>query len=151
MKVDINVKIIKKDFVYEFEIPSYKTEGSAGMDLFACLPREISVKPKEIISVPTGIAIEINDDNIGGFIFPRSGLSTKHGISLANAVGVIDSDYRGEIKCSLINHGEKDYEIKPADRIAQIIFMPIYRVNLILVDELQETKRGSGGFGSTGR
>lgn len=152
MKVNIKIQPIQRDdYEYGFKLPSYATEGSAGMDLFACLRKEVIINPGDIKSIPTGIAIHIADNNIGGFIFPRSGLSTKHGISLVNSVGVIDSDYTGEVICPMINHSNAEYVLKPGDRIAQIIFMPIYIANFILTEELEDTKRGSGGFGSTGR
>lgn len=151
MNININIKPIKKDFEYVFKIPSYATDGSAGLDLFACIKEEIIIKPRHIESIPTGIAIQIANKNIGGFIFPRSGLSTKYGIALVNSVGVIDPDYTGEIKCPIINHSNVEYKLKPGDRIAQIIFMPFYTANFILTRELKKTGRGSGGFGSTGR
>lgn len=151
MKISIKIQPIQKDYEYGFKLPSYATEGSAGMDLFACLREEAVINPGDIKSIPTGIAIHIADNNIGGFIFPRSGLSTKYGISLVNSVGVIDSDYTGEVICPMINLSNAEYVLKPGDRIAQIIFMPIYIANFILTEELEDTKRGSGGFGSTGR
>lgn len=151
MKINIKVKPIQKDFEYKFKLPSYATNGSAGIDLFACIKEEIIIKSGNIKRIPTGIAVHIADSNIGGFVFPRSGLSTKYGISLINSVGVIDSDYTGEIICPIINHSKAEYILKPGDRIAQIIFMPIHIANFILTDELEDTKRGSGGFGSTGR
>lgn len=131
--------------------PTYATPGSAGMDLCACIQDELMIKPGEIVKVPTGIAIQIPDSSIGGFVFPRSGLSSKFGISLANCVGVIDSDYTGELICPVINHSDREYTIKNGDRIAQIVFMPVYQASLICVDELDETERGTGGFGSTGK
>lgn len=134
----------------ETKMPEYATSGSAGMDLSACIGSDIVIKPGEIIKIPTGIAIQIPHSGIGGFVFPRSGLSSKHGISLANCVGVIDSDYTGEIICPVINHGSSDYTIKPGDRIAQIVFMPVFKASLVETDKLEATGRGSGGFGSTG-
>ena len=151
MRINIKIKTIKKDFENKVKLPSYSTEGSAGLDLFACIKENIIIKPGDIKSIPTGVAIHIADSSIGGFVFPRSGLSTKHGISLINSVGVIDSDYTGEIICPIVNHGKVEYVLKPGDRIAQIIFMPVYIADFILTDELEDTKRGSGGFGSTGR
>lgn len=135
----------------EAKIPEYATPGSAGMDLSACIPEEITIKPGEIVRVNTGIAIQLPHSGIGGFVFPRSGLSSKHGISLANCVGVIDSDYTGEISCPVINHGNSDYTIKPGDRIAQMVFMPVLNARLQEVNKLEATERGSGGFGSTGK
>lgn len=134
----------------EAKTPEYATAGSAGMDLSACIPEEIVVKPGGIAMINTGIAIQIPHCGIGGFVFPRSGLASRHGISLANCVGVIDSDYTGELICPVINHGSSDYTIKPGDRIAQIVFMPVINVKLKETDKLEATERGSGGFGSTG-
>jgi len=151
MNIDIAIKKVQKDFQYDFYMPSYATSGSAGMDLHACIKEAIVIKPKQIIKIPTGIAIHINNNNVGGFVFPRSGLASKHGITLVNAVGVIDSDYVGEIICPMINLSESDYTVNPGDRIAQIVFLPVYCANLILTDELQSTERGTGGFGSTGK
>lgn len=151
MFVNVDIKKIRKDFLYDFKMPVSSTKFSAGLDLIACIEKQIIIKPNETISIPTGIAIQINQKNIAGFLFPRSGLSTKHGISLANSVGVIDPDYTGEIKCSMINNGCEEYSFMPNDRIAQIIFMPFYIAKFQLVENLDETQRGSGGFGSTGR
>jgi len=131
--------------------PEYATEGSAGMDLSACIDSDIVIKPGDIVKVPTGIAIELPDRGVAGFVFPRSGLSSKHGISMANCVGVIDSDYTGEILCPVINHGKTDYTIKNGDRIAQIVFMPVLNAVLEETDQLKKTERGEGGFGSTGK
>ncbi|WP_073027306.1 dUTP diphosphatase [Lutispora thermophila] len=151
MNIDVKIKKIQKDFYYDFTIPDYATTGSAGMDLHACIKEPVVIKKGHICKIPTGIAIYIKDRNVGGFVFPRSGLASKHGISLANAVGVIDSDYTGEIICPLINHSEVDYVVNPGDRIAQIVFLPVYCANLIITDKLEETERGTGGFGSTGK
>lgn len=150
---DIIVKYIRTnpDKNHESKVPEYATEGSAGMDLSACISEDIVIKSGEIAMVKTGIAIQISDNSIGGFIFPRSGLSSKYGVSLANCVGVIDSDYTGEIICPIINHGSSDYTIKSGDRIAQIVFMPVLNVQLQRVDKLEYTGRGAGGFGSTGK
>jgi len=134
----------------EVKIPEYATAGSAGMDLSACIQEELIIKPGEIVKVSTGIAIQIPHSGIGGFVFPRSGLSSKHGISLANCVGVIDSDYTGEIICPVINHSSSDYTIKPGDRIAQIVFLPVLKAKLQETGKLEATERGAGGFGSTG-
>lgn len=131
--------------------PEYATIGSAGIDLSACITENLVLKPGEIAMVNTGIAIQIPNRGIGGFIFPRSGLSSKFGVSLANCVGVIDSDYIGEIKCPVINHGKSNYTIRHGDRIAQIVFLPVLNVKLQETDSLEKTERGSGGFGSTGK
>ncbi len=149
---EITVKFIRTSSGIDMNIktPEYATTGSAGMDLSACISEAIVIKPGEIVKVNTGVAIQIPHSGIGGFVFPRSGLSSRHGVSLANCVGVIDSDYTGEIICPIINHGNSDYTIKPGDRIAQIVFLPVLDVKLQETDKLEETERGSGGFGSTG-
>ena len=149
---DIIIKYIRtsSDKDMQVKTPEYATPGSAGMDLSACIPKEITIRPGEIAKVNTGVAIQIPHSGIGGFVFPRSGLSSKYGVSLANCVGVIDSDYIGEIICPVINHSSSEYTIKPGDRIAQIVFLPVLNVRMQETDKLEETERGSGGFGSTG-
>ena len=149
---EIIIKYIRTstDKNLEAKVPKYATAGSAGMDLSACVPEDILIKPGEIVMVKTGIAIQIPNSSIGGFVFPRSGLSSRYGISLANCVGVIDSDYTGEIICPVINHGSSDYTVKSGDRIAQIVFLPVLKAKLQEVSSLEETERGIGGFGSTG-
>ncbi|MDF2521570.1 MAG: deoxyuridine 5-triphosphate nucleotidohydrolase [Clostridia bacterium] len=150
MDIDVKIKLMRKiDGQADF-IPSYATSGSAGMDLKACIEVPVTIAPGEICKVPTGIAIQLPNRYAGGFVFPRSGLSSKNGISLINCVGVIDSDYTGEIVCPMVNHSDKEFTINPGDRIAQLVFMPVYNAALTLADELEETERGSGGFGSTG-
>lgn len=132
-------------------IPSRATEGSAGMDLYACTNECITVNPGELVSIPTGIAVSLPSKEFGLFIFARSGLGIKHGISLSNGVGVVDSDYRGEIQVGLCNLGNKPYTIKPKERIAQMIVLPVAVLPVIQTEALDATQRGSGGFGSTGR
>lgn len=150
MEIEVKVKLIRRIEGQADIMPSYATVGSAGMDLRACIEKPLTIKAGQIAKVPTGIAIQIPNRYAGGFIFPRSGLSSKYGISLINCVGVIDSDYIGEIICPVVNHGDKDFIVNPGDRIAQLVFMPVYNATLIQVEDLQETERGSGGFGSTG-
>lgn len=150
MDTEVKVKLMRKiDGQADF-LPTYATQGSAGMDLKACVEEPITIAPGQIVKIPTGLAIQIPNKYIGGFVFPRSGISSKNGISLINCVGVIDSDYIGEIICPLVNHSENDFTINPGDRIAQLVFMPVCSATLVQVDELEETDRGSGGFGSTG-
>ncbi len=132
------------------ELPFYATSGSAGMDLRASLDEPVVLKPGEIQFIPTGIAVSLPNADLGAFIFARSGLACKFGIALANSVGVIDSDYRGEIKCALINLGKSDFTVNNGDRVAQMVFMPVTQVSLHETDNLDETERGAGGFGSTG-
>ena len=149
-KSKIKVKIVSPLVKKVIPMPVYATEGSAGMDLHACCEVPIIIPAWSRGKVPTGIAIELPSPEMVALIFPRSGLASKHGISLSNAVGVIDSDYRGEIICLVKNDSAQDYVIHPGDRIAQMAFLPIYRMELEEVTELGETKRGVGGFGSTG-
>jgi len=151
MYIDIKIKRIEKNFQYDFSMPKYATSGSAGLDLHACIEKPITIKQGHIYRIPTGIAIHIKNKGIAGFIFPRSGIASKHGISLANSVGVIDSDYTGELICPIINLGREDYTINPGERIAQIVFLPVYTARLIMTEQLDETTRGSSGFGSTGK
>ncbi len=129
--------------------PEYATDGSAGMDLTAVMEQPVVLKVGGRAMIPTGIAMQI-PQGYGGFIFPRSGLAYKKGISMANCVGVIDSDYTGEIKVVLHNISGHDYTVNPGDRVAQLVFLPVPQAELEEVDELEETRRGSGGFGSTG-
>ncbi len=130
--------------------PEYATTGSAGMDLSASLQEPVTVPAGGRALIPTGVAMGI-PEGFGGFVFPRSGLSYKKGISMCNCVGVIDSDYTGEIKVAIHNISKEDYTIHPGDRIAQLVFLPVAQAELVVCDALDETERGSGGFGSTGR
>ncbi len=133
-------------------LPKYATDGSAAVDLCAalCEGERIVIKPGERYLVPTGIAIAPSDKNVVAVIAPRSGLGIKKGICLSNGIGVIDSDYRGEIQVGLFNTGKEDFTVERGDRIAQMMFMPVYAASFIAADELDETERGAGGFGSTG-
>ena len=132
-------------------IPKRATSGSAGLDLCACTENEVVLKAGERTVIPTGIAIAIENNETAAFVYARSGLGIKHGISLSNGVGVIDSDYRGEIGVGLVNLGGEAYTVQPADRIAQLMVVPVVQPTVTLADELDETDRGSGGLGSTGR
>ncbi len=147
----VKVKRVCEKIGDTISLPRYATAGAAGLDLSACLEEPLAVPPGARLKIPTGIAIEIPYRHIAGLIFPRSGLAVKHGISLANAVGVIDSDYKGEIIVAVFNQGEREYVINPGERIAQIVFVPVFTATLEEVDELKDTARGSGGFGSTGK
>ncbi len=131
--------------------PFYATEGAAGMDLSAAIEEPVTIHRGELLRVPTGIAIALPEAEMVAYLYARSGLGIKHGICLSNGVGVIDSDYRGEICVGLINLGPADYTIQPGERIAQMVFAPVIRAELCEVESLEETKRGTGGFGSTGR
>ena len=130
--------------------PSYATEGAAGMDLTNVLEKPLTLNPGERSMVPTGL-IMILPEGYEGQVRPRSGLAAKHGISLTNCVGTIDSDYRGEICCLMINLGKEPYTIQPGERIAQLVIAPVVHVEVELTEEITETKRGAGGFGSTGK
>lgn len=127
------------------------TKGSAGMDLHACIDESITINPGEIKVIPTGIAIALENENYVAYIYARSGLAIKHGITLANCVGVVDSDYRGEVQVGLTNISNKPYTIEPQERIAQLVIAPVCICDVVEVDNLDETQRGEGGFGSTGK
>ena len=145
MKVDVNIKKLYEDSI----VPTKGTEKAGGFDLYAHVVNKVYIPAHSTVMVKTGVAMEVPDDALGG-IFPRSGLATKHGLRLANCVGVIDSDYRGEIIVALHNDTDIPRKINNGDRIAQLIFIPILNVSFNEVDQLSETDRGDGGFGSTG-
>jgi|SRR5690606_923240 len=131
-------------------LPQSATAGSAGIDLAACLKEPVRLAPGERRLIPTGLAIELPGADVGAFLFARSGLAAKSGIHLANGVGVIDSDYRGEIKVALVNGGEEEFVVHPGDRIAQLLFLPVLTARLVVAENLSETDRGQGGFGHSG-
>ena len=132
------------------KLPTRATSGSAGMDLYACIDEPITLKKGDKAVIPTGIAIGLDDPHYAAFIYARSGLAIKHGIGLLNSVGVIDSDYRGEICVGVINQLKEPYTIEPFERIAQMVIQPVALPELVEVETLDETDRGAGGFGSTG-
>ena len=144
------VKVFVKKLNPSVKLPSYKTEGSSGMDLIAFVDKPIEIKPNNSALIPTGLSIAIPED-FEVQIRPRSGLAAKSSISVLNTPGTIDSDYRGEIKIILFNHGKEEFTINNKDRIAQIILMPVLKAEFEEVEELPKTIRGSGGFGSTGK
>lgn len=146
----VQVKILDKRVGDVFDLPAYATEGSAGVDLRACLNEPLSLAPGETKLLPTGIAIYIADPSMAATILPRSGLGHKHGIVLGNLVGLIDSDYQGELKISCWNRGNDSFTIQPGDRIAQLVFVPVIQVAFDVVDSFTQTDRGEGGFGHTG-
>ena len=131
-------------------VPKRATEGSAGVDLYACIDEPVTLNGGRAALIPTGIAISLPSNEYGAFVFARSGLAVKHGIGLLNSVGVIDSDYRGEIKVGVINQFDTPYTIEPGERIAQLVVMPVCPLPTVEVDTLDSTARGEGGFGSTG-
>ena len=145
-----NTVLIKKLNNNSFDLPKYQTEGSVGMDLSAFIENDILIRPNERELIPTGIALSL-PQNIEGQVRPRSGLSLKYGITVLNSPGTIDSDYRGEIKVILINHGNEDFLIKNNDRIAQLVFNEVVKVSFKEVKDLDQTSRNQKGFGSTGK
>ena len=148
----IETKIMSPLMGDTIPLPSYATSGSAAMDLRACLPEPLTVQPGETALVPSGIAISIHDQGLVALLMPRSGLGIKHGIVLANTIGVIDSDYQGEIGIGVYNRGKSAYTIEPGERICQMMLVPVTQALLTVVDEFSiDSSRGAGGFGHTGR
>ena len=144
------IKVLIKKLSHNAKIPIYKTDGSSGMDLMALIENKITIAPYKSALIPTGLSVAIPDDTEIQ-IRPRSGLAAKSNITVLNTPGTVDSDYRGELKVILFNNGEKDFVVNNGDRIAQMVLMPILKVEFEEVNELPETIRGSGGFGSTGK
>ncbi|MGL4959171.1 MAG: dUTP diphosphatase [Plesiomonas sp.] len=132
-------------------MPTYATDGSAGLDLRACLDTPITLEAGQTVLVPTGLAIHIADASLAAVILPRSGLGHKHGVVLGNLVGLIDSDYQGELKVSVWNRGHETFVIEPGERMAQMVFVPVVQAAFNLVTEFDQSERGEGGFGHTGR
>lgn len=145
--MELNVKLLSPKAV----LPQYATPGSAAMDLTACIDEPATIGPRQLVTIPTGIAIALPSADYVALIFARSGLGVKHGISLSNGVGVIDSDYRGELKVGLINLSDTAYTIHPGDRVAQLAILPVTQPTVVQAAVLDETGRGAGGFGSTGK
>ena len=148
---NVQLKILDPRMGTEFELPTYGTPGSAGMDLRACLSEPLTLDPGHTQLISTGLAIFLDDPSIAATILPRSGLGHKHGIVLGNLVGLIDSDYQGELMVSCWNRGHSAFTIEPGDRIAQLVLLPVLQANFTLVEDFAPTDRGIGGFGSTGR
>ena len=146
----LQVKILNSRIGDDIPLPSYSTPGSAGMDLRACLDESLNLAPAETSLIPTGIAIFVEDPGYAALILPRSGLGHKHGIVLGNLVGLIDSDYQGELMISAWNRGASNFTIDPGDRIAQLVVVPVQQVEFSVVSEFLSTDRGAGGFGSSG-
>lgn len=147
----VEVKILDKRIGADFPLPKYATHGSAGMDLYACLDEHLHISPGETHLIPSGIAIHIGEANLAAVLLPRSGLGHKHGIVLGNLVGLIDSDYQGQIFISVWNRGREPFTIEPGDRIAQMVFVPVVQAQFSVVEEFEESRRGAGGFGHSGR
>lgn len=146
----IELKILDPRVGQEFPLPSYATTGSAGMDLRVCLDEPLTLNPGQCELLPTGLAIHIKDPNLAATILPRSGLGHKHGLVLGNLVGLIDSDYQGELKISLWNRSNTPYTIEPGERVAQLVIMPVVQAQFCVVNDFDETERGTGGFGHSG-
>ena len=144
--------VVKLKLTRGMQMPKYATDGSAAVDLRAALEEDeiVTLRPGEKRLIPTGVSISPETCGVVGIVAGRSGLGIKKGVSLSNGIGVIDSDYRGEIGVGLINHGDEDFTIVRGDRIAQLFFVPVFHAQFVLADELDETKRGAGGFGHTG-
>jgi dUTP pyrophosphatase len=147
----IQLKILNERLGVDFPLPDYATPGSAGLDLRACLDQAVEIKPGETLLIPTGLAIYIEDHQLAAIILPRSGLGHKHGIVLGNLVGLIDSDYQGQIFVSCWNRGNTTFTINIGERIAQMVFVPVVQVGFERVDKFNESSRGTGGFGHTGQ
>lgn len=146
-KMQVNVQKLSPDAI----VPDYATAGAAAMDLHALLDEPLTLEPGARKLIPTGLAIELPSRDTVCVLCARSGLSIKHGVCLANGIGVIDSDYRGEIKVALVNLSDTPYTIEPAERVAQMMFLPVCTASLVVCSALGETARGAGGFGSTGK
>ncbi|MDY0272471.1 MAG: dUTP diphosphatase [Advenella sp.] len=147
MKIDLKIL----DERIRSQLPAYATGGSAGLDLRACLDEAITLEPGQTTLIPTGLSIHINNPNYAAVILPRSGLGHKHGIVLGNLVGLIDSDYQGQLMVSTWNRGQTNFIISPMERIAQLVVVPVQQVEFNIVDEFEDSDRGTDGFGSTGR
>lgn len=147
----IEVKILDPKIGNEIPLPAYATDGSAGVDLRACIDEKITLEPGQTELIPTGIAIHMQDKNLAATILPRSGLGHKHGIVLGNLVGLIDSDYQGQLFISCWNRGDTTFEIESGDRIAQLVFLPVIQAQFEIVEEFNESDRGEGGFGHSGK
>lgn len=147
----IQLKILDPRIGTEFPLPDYATHGSAGMDLRACLDTPLDLAPGGSELIPTGLAIHIEDRGLAAVLLPRSGLGHKHGIVLGNLVGLIDSDYQGQLYVSCWNRGRESFTIQPGERIAQMVIVPVVRAQFEVVSEFSASQRGAGGFGHTGR
>ncbi len=147
----LKVRILDARVGREFPLPAYATTGSAGLDLRACLDAPLTLAPGQAELIPTGLAIHLDDPALAAMILPRSGLGHKHGIVLGNLVGLIDSDYQGQLMVSCWNRGSQPYAMQPGERIAQLVVVPVVQVALEVVADFAASERGAGGFGSSGR
>jgi dUTP pyrophosphatase len=147
---NIELKILDENFIKTHGLPHYATIGSAGMDLRACITEPLTIKAQQTKLIPTGFAMHIRDPKLAAVILPRSGLGHKHGLVLGNLVGLIDSDYQGQLFVSCWNRSQTDYTIQIADRIAQLVILPVVQANLTVVEDFNLSDRGEGGFGHSG-
>ncbi len=147
----VQVRILDERLGREFPLPDYATDGSAGIDLRACLDSPVTLEPGQTTLIPTGLAVHMGDPGLAAVILPRSGLGHKHGIVLGNLVGLIDSDYQGQLFVSCWNRGNDAFTVQPGDRIAQLVFVPVVRPRFERVDSFEPSSRGEGGFGHSGR
>ncbi|SEM17862.1 dUTP diphosphatase [Acinetobacter sp. DSM 11652] len=147
----VQVKVLDQRLGQEWPLPTYATTGSAGLDLRACVDEAITIEPGQTVLVKTGMAIYIEDPSYAGLILPRSGLGHKHGIVLGNLVGLIDSDYHGELMVSVWNRSQNAFTLEPGERLAQYVLVPVLQAEFDLVDEFKASERGAGGFGHTGK
>ena len=147
----IQLRVLDPRIGTQYPLPEHATEGAAGVDLRACLDARLELAPGDTQLIPTGIAVHIADPELAAVLLPRSGLGHEHGIVLGNLVGLIDSDYQGQVLVSCWNRGRESFTIEPGDRIAQLVFLPVVRASFELVDSFQASNRGEGGFGHSGR
>src|SRR5215469_4921002 len=147
----IQLKILDARIGKEFPLPQHATAGSAGMDIRACLKEPLTLEPGAATLIPSGLAIHIGDSGYAAVLLPRSGLGHKHGIVLGNLVGLIDSDYQGEVLVSCWNRGRTEFTVNPGERIAQMVILPVVQAQFEVVSEFEESKRGAGGFGHSGK
>ena len=147
----IKTRILDERLGNEFPLPAHATDGSAGIDLRACVDQPLTLEPGQTELLPTGMAIHLEDPSLAAMILPRSGLGHKHGIVLGNLVGLIDSDYQGELMVSCWNRGNTTFTVEPGERIAQLVLVPVVQASLDIVDSFEESDRGAGGFGHTGK
>jgi dUTP pyrophosphatase len=147
----IQLKILDPRLGNEFPLPHYATDGSAGMDMRACLDEPLQLAPGDTRLIPTGLAIHVADTGLAAVLLPRSGLGHKHGVVLGNLVGLIDSDYQGQVFVSCWNRGKKTFLVEPGERIAQMVIVPVVRAEFEIVEDFDASERGAGGFGHTGR
>jgi dUTP pyrophosphatase len=147
---NIQIKLIDSRLGKDFPLPEYATSGSAGLDVCACLDEPLLLNAEATVLIPAGFALHIDDSKIAAVLLPRSGLGHKHGIVLGNLTGLIDSDYQGQVFVSCWNRSDRSFEIKPGDRVAQMVFVPVIQAQFEIVEEFEQSQRGAGGFGHTG-